>query len=94
MSYFLSELGSDFIHPPLFSITFDTDSGNGSVECVDITTIDDEALEGDHDFSIALNSSSQEDNVVLSTQSVTAVINDNDSKLRSLESVICTSAAN
>ena len=70
----------DFNHLQLLFITFDTGSINGSVECVDITTIDDEALEGDHDFSISLNSSSLEDNVVLSTQSVTAIINDNESK--------------
>ena len=62
-------------------LTFDTDSINGSVECVNISTIDDSALEGDHDFFIFLNTSSLEDNVVLSTMSVTAVINDNESKL-------------
>ena len=65
----------------MFSIIFDTGSGNGSVECVDIPTIDDMALEGDHNFSILLISSNLEDNVQLSTQSTTAVINDNDSKL-------------
>ena len=64
----------------MLSLTFDTDSVNGSVECVNISTIDDSALEGDHNFFIFLNSSSLEDNVVLSTQSMTAVINDNDSK--------------
>ena len=62
-------------------ITFDINSVNGSVECVNISTIDDSALEGDHDFFISLSSSSLEDNVVLSTMSVTAVIYDNDSKL-------------
>ena len=77
----------------MLSIIFDTRSGNGSVECVNITTIDDEALEGDHDFSISLSSSSLEDNVQLSTQSVTAVINDNDSKLRSSESESRTAAS-
>ena len=72
----------------MLSITFDT----GSVECVNITTIDDEALEGDHDFSISLTSSSLEDSVVLSAQSVTAVINDNESKFSFSESVSCISA--
>ena len=48
--------------------------------CSDIPTIDDMVLEGDHDFSISLISSNLEDNVQLSTDSVTAVIEDNDSK--------------
>ena len=84
-----SELDSDFTHPLMFSIIFDTGSGNGSVECVDIPTIDDEALEGDHDFSISLTSSSLEDNVVLSNQSVTTLIKDNDSELMELVTVSC-----
>ena len=48
--------------------------------CIDIPTIDDMALEGDHDFSVSLISSNLEDNVQLSTDSVTAVIEDDDSK--------------
>ena len=81
---FLSVLDADFSHPTPFSISFDTTSTNGDVECVDVSTIDDMALEGDHDFSISLSSSNLEDNVQLSTQSVTAVINDNDSKCSEL----------
>ena len=73
-------LDADFNHPTPFSISFDTTSASGAVVCMDISTIDDMALEGDHDFSISLSSSNLEDNIQLSTQSVTAVINDNDSK--------------
>ena len=80
INVFLSVVDVDFNHPTPFSISFDTTSTSGAVVCVDVSTIDDMALEGDHDFSISLSSSNLEDNVQLSTQSVTAVINDNDSK--------------
>ena len=70
----------DFNPPTLFSITFDTTSTSGDVECIDIPTIDDMALEGDHGFSVSFISSNLEDNVQLSSDSVTAVIEDNDSK--------------
>ena len=73
-------LDADFNHPAPFTISFDTTSASRAVVCVDISTVDDMAIEGDHNFSISLSSSNLEDNVQLSTQSVTAVINDNDSK--------------
>ena len=76
-----ADLGIDFNNPTQFSITFDTTSSSGAVSCVDIPTIDDTALEGDHNFSISLNSSNLLGNVQLSTESVAAVIQDNDSEL-------------
>ena len=71
----------DFNHPTPFSINFDTTSSSGALVCISILTIDDMALEGDHDFSISLSSSNLEEHVQLSTDSVTAVIKDNDGKL-------------
>ena len=70
----------DFNHPATFSVTFDTTSASGTLACVDIPTIVDAILEGDHNFSILLSSSNLEDNVQLSTNSVTAVIEDNNSR--------------
>ena len=70
----------DFNHPTPFPITFNTTSTSGDHECIDIPTIDDKALEGVHNFSISLISSNLEDNVQLSSDSVTAVIEDNNSK--------------
>ena len=70
----------DFNHPAPFSVTFDTTSASGTLACVDIPTIVDTILEGDHDFSLSLSSSNLEDNVQLSSDSVTAVIEDNNSK--------------
>ena len=69
----------DFIHPGVFSITFEITATNNSEVCVNISTIDDDAIEGDHSFSVSLESSSLASNVVLSPQPVTAVIYDNDS---------------
>ena len=80
INVFLSELTVDYTHPTPFSITFDTTSTDGVVVCIDVPTIDDMALEGDHNFSVSLISSNLENNVQLSNDSVTAVIQDNDSK--------------
>ena len=72
----------DFNHPDPFSVTFDTTSTSGTLACVDIPTIVDAILEGDHNFSVSLSYSNQEDNVQLSIESVTAVIKDNNSEFR------------
>ena len=77
---FLSGLSEDFNQSTPFSITFEATSISGDVACIDISTIDDTALEGDHNFSVSLISSNLEDNIQLSTDSVTAAIEDNDSK--------------
>ena len=69
----------DFSHPSEFSVTFETSATDNSEVCVDISTIDDDAIEGVHSFSVSLESSSLPNNVVLSPQSVTAMIYDNDS---------------
>ena len=70
----------DFSHPGVFSITFEITATDNSEVCVNIPTIDDEAIEGDHSFSVSLESSSLASNVVaLSPQPVTAVIYDNES---------------
>ena len=78
----------DFNHPATFSITFNTTSASGALACIAITTIDDRVLEGDHDFSISLTSSNLEDDVQLSTTSVTAAIEDNDSRLACMYQVV------
>ena len=83
------ELNTDFEHPTPFSITFDTTSASGAEVCVDIPTIDDTVLEGDQGFTISLSSSNLVGNVQLSTDSVTAVIEDNNSELEHL--VLCDS---
>ena len=70
----------DFNHPAPFSITFVTTSPSGAIACMAIPILDDTALEGDHDFSISLTTSNLDDHVQLSTDSVTAVIKDTDSK--------------
>ena len=57
---------------------FPAGSTNGSTQCINITTIDDEVLEGNETFTVylAVNSSS----VMLGNNEATVTILDNDCK--------------
>ena len=50
-------LGSDFTipDPTEMNIMFTTGSMNGDQDCLTISILDDDALEGDHSFSVSLN---------------------------------------
>ena len=45
----------DYILPDPFTVTFDTMSVNGTSECANIDIPQDQALEGDHDFTVQLS---------------------------------------
>ena len=50
-------MGSDFtiLDPTEMNIMFTVGSMNGDQDCLTISIIDDDALEGDHSFSVSLN---------------------------------------
>ena len=58
-------------------LTFTADDGIGSVQCVNVTIIDDEILEPDQSFTVSLSSS---DPVVFGIDQASIVIGDNDGK--------------
>ena len=66
------------MRPDFFNITFDaTTSAANTSACVSVPIIDDDSLEGDHDFMVSINSTSPTISTGTPT-SVTAAILDNE----------------
>ncbi len=61
-------------------LTFSSGASDGDRECMNVTIMDDDALEADETFSVTLTTSDDDVNVVNSMTTVT--ITDIDSKLR------------
>ena len=67
--------------PVPFEVTFDTMSTNGSLACVNITILQDFALEGDHAFTVLLLPPLSPDVVTIASPvNTTVVIADDESK--------------
>ena len=62
-----------------FTVTFGVGSGDGTVETTMISAVEDTAVEGDHDFTVSIQSTSPPATIEASS-SVTATIIDNDGK--------------
>ena len=64
-------------------VTFTAGSPNGAEQTVEIGITDDNALEGDHEFTVRLiSTNSSGSNVMIGMQSITTVtITDNDGKV-------------
>ena len=78
VSYFKGLAGSDYV---AFSSaeTFTSGSNNGATKCVAVTILDDIALEGNQNFTLALTTADL--NVLIETSALTISIVDEDSKL-------------
>ncbi len=61
-------------------LTFSSGASDSDTECMNVTIMDDDALEADQTFSVTLTTSDDDVNVVNSMTTVT--ITDIDSKLR------------
>ncbi len=61
-------------------LTFSSGASDSDTECMNVTIMDDDALEADETFSVTLTTSDDDVNVVNSMTTVT--ITDIDSKLR------------
>ncbi len=61
-------------------LTFSSGASNGDTECLNVTIMDDDALEADQTFSVTLTE--QDDDVNVGNIMMTVTITDNDSKLR------------
>ena len=74
--------GEDFAARSSLLVTFTSGSPNNAQQSVDIGIIDDDALEGDHDFTVRLISTNPSgSNVMIGMQSNTTVtIIDNEGK--------------
>ena len=67
------------IDPTQLTVFFEAGSVNGDTDCINITILDDDALEGDHSFTVSLNP--PDFPVTLTTPSSSPVnITDNDGK--------------
>ena len=55
--FFLTVEGDDFTvsDPTDMDVFFAAGSVNGNTDCINITILDDDALEGDHSFTVSLN---------------------------------------
>ncbi len=60
-------------------LTFSSGASDGNTECMNVTIMDDDALEADQTFSVTLTE--QDDNVDVVNTMTTVTITDNDSKL-------------
>ena len=63
----------------IFTVTFGVGSGDGTVETAMISAVEDTAVEGDHDFTVSIQSTSPPATIGASS-SVTATIMDDDRK--------------
>ncbi len=61
-------------------LTFSSGANDGSMECMNVTLLDEDALEADQTFSVTLTE--QDDDVNVGNIMMTVTITDNDSKLR------------
>ena len=70
----------DYIPPVGFNVTFAADGLTGdATQCVMISTTDDDVLEGDHNFTVMVDSATPDVVTVGTPSSVTATLLDNDS---------------
>ena len=70
----------DYIPPVGFNVTFTADGLTGdTTQCTMISTIDDDILEGDHDFTVMVDSASPDVVTVGTPSSATATLLDNES---------------
>ena len=63
----------------VFNVTFHVGSGDGAVETVMISAVEDTAVEGDHDFTVSIQSPTNP-LATIEISAVTATIMDNDRK--------------
>ena len=63
----------------VFNVTFHVGSGDGTVETVMISAVEDTAVEGNHDFTVSIQSPTNP-LAEVEISSVTATIMDNDRK--------------
>ena len=82
-NYFLILVeGDDFILPDPLEATFPSGTvTNGTQACLNITIVDDDVFESDHDFGIILNSTSLSSVTVDAPTFSTIIIQDNDGNL-------------
>ena len=73
-------MGDDYSVPDPFQVTFDTMSVNGSLACINITILQDAALEGDHIFTVHIVSVSPGVVTIISPVYAPVVIEDDESK--------------
>ena len=79
LSFFLVN-GEDF-DGANFEATFAVGTGPGDTACANISIIDDATLEGDHSFTVSLDSTTPSGvNISIPSASTTVNIEDNDSK--------------
>ena len=72
----------------LFNVTFHVGSGDGTVETVIISAVEDTAVEGDHDFTVSIQSPTNP-LATVGISSVTATIMDNDRKPKLRIDTVC-----
>ncbi len=77
--YGYATAGSDFNDTSMV-LTFSSGASDSDTECMNVTIIEDEALEANQTFSVTLTTSDDDVDVVNNMMTVT--ITDNDSKLR------------
>ena len=70
----------DFNLPIPFTVTFDNMSVNGTSECANIDIPQDQALEGDHNFTVQLSTLSPDLVSIDSPEAAEIIIADDDSK--------------
>lgn len=77
---FVSVVGEDFVAGPYF-VTFSVGDALPARRCINIMTIDDENVEGDQEFTVAISTIGLPDSVSTVDPSMqTAKLIDNDSK--------------
>ena len=78
LSYLPVHTDEDYAIAINFNVTFAVGSGGGTVETAMISAVEDTAVEGDHEFTVSIQSTSPPARVGLS--SVVATIMDDDRK--------------
>ena len=75
----LTVVGSDFTVEDPLTVTFNSGTtSSGDTACADITVLDDDALEGDHSFTVQLASTTPTGVTIGTDSSTTVTIQDND----------------
>ena len=71
--YYIAVLGEDFTEPSLLQVTFSSDDLIGDTACITLGIINDNNLEGDHEFTVSLETVTPP-GPVISNSSSTATI--------------------
>ena len=75
----LTVVGSDFTVEDPLTVTFNSGTtSSGDTACADITVLDDDALEGDHSFTVQLASTTPTGVTIGTDSSTTVTVQDND----------------